>query len=123
MKRRPLVLVYMTAPDARCADLIAAALVAGHLAACVNVLPGMRSVYRWKGRIERADEVVLVAKTARSRLGALVSEVRKLHPYECPCVAALPLDGGHGPFLDWIDAETRPPRRSRAATAHRPKRR
>ena len=120
MKRRPLALVYMTAPDSRCANRIADALVAGHLAACVNLIPGMQSVYRWKGRIERADEVVLVAKTTRSRLNALVSEVRKLHPYECPCVAALTLVGGHAPFLDWIEAETRPARTSIRAARGRP---
>lgn len=111
------VLVYITAPDLRCARRLAEAIVGARLAACVNLLPGMQSIYRWKGRVERAKEVVLIAKSTARRFPLLVSEVRKLHPYECPCVVALPLTRGFAPYLQWIDRETRdgaatPPRRN-----------
>lgn len=100
-------LLYITCPDAAVAGRIAAAVVDERLAACANLLPGMRSVYRWRGQVEQADEVVLICKTTARRSAALVRRIKTLHPYEVPCIAVLPITGGHGPFLEWIAANSR----------------
>ncbi|NYZ11277.1 divalent-cation tolerance protein CutA [Azospirillum sp. RWY-5-1] len=98
--------VYMTAGTREEAERIGRALVEERLAACVNILPGMLSVYRWKGAVEQAEEVVLLAKTRRSNFTALAERVRALHSYEVPCIVELPLGQGDAPYLDWIAAET-----------------
>ena len=97
-----------TCPDAAVAARIAEALVDERLAACVNVLPGVESVYRWDGRVERAGEVLLVIKTVRARLDALTARVVELHPYECPEVVALDIAGGLPAYLAWIADATGP---------------
>jgi periplasmic divalent cation tolerance protein len=89
--------VLLTAPDATTAERIATALVEERLAACVNVVPGMRSTYRWEGAVQRDDELLLVAKTRADRLAALTARVCALHPYELPEVLALPAAGGAAP--------------------------
>lgn len=100
--------VYMTASDRDEADRIATALVEERLAACVNLLDGMRSVYRWQGRVERATETVLIAKTRAERFEALRRRVCELHSYDTPCIEAWPVAHGHPPFLAWVVAETAP---------------
>lgn len=100
------VFVYMTAGSLEEAERIGRALVEERLAACVNILPGMVSVYRWQGAVERAEEVVLIAKTRRSGFDALAERVRALHSYDVPCIVELPLGRGDAPYLDWIAAET-----------------
>jgi periplasmic divalent cation tolerance protein len=102
------IFVYVTAPDLDVAERIATAIVEEGLAACANLLPGMRSIYRWKGAVERADEIVLLLKTTPSRFDALEARVRELHPHETPCVVALPINRGSAPYLDWIVDETSP---------------
>ncbi|WP_337926341.1 divalent-cation tolerance protein CutA [Luteimonas saliphila] len=99
---------FCTCPDTGTAGRIADALVAERLAACVNILPGITSVYRWQDAVERADEVLLVAKTMRARLEALTACVVALHPYELPEVIAVDIAGGLPGYLDWLAAETRP---------------
>ena len=99
--------VFCTCPDEASADTIADALVADRLAACVNRLPGLRSVYRWQGAIERADEVLLVAKTTAARLEALTDRIRVLHPNELPEVIAFEVSGGLAAYLDWVAEQTR----------------
>ena len=99
-------LVYSACPDAEVARRIADALVGERLAACVSVLPGMASTYRWQGAVERAQEVLLVATTVAARREALQARLVELHPYELPEVlaveaAALP------DYLDWLALETR----------------
>ena len=84
------------------------ALVAERLAACVQVLPGMRSTYRWNGAIEQADEVLLIAKTRDDRLDALIARVRALHPHELPELVAVEAAGGLAPYLAWVTEQTRP---------------
>lgn len=102
---RPL-LCLATAPDRPVAERIARALVDERLAACVNILPGITSVYRWEGAVEAGDEVLLLAKTMPGRLEALVARVAQLHPFEVPEVIALDIRGGLPAYLQWIAAET-----------------
>ena len=97
-----------TCPDAATAARIAAALVDERLAACVNVLPGVESVYRWEGRVERASEVLLLIKSTRDRLQALTARVVELHPYELPELVAVDIAGGLPGYLAWIADATRP---------------
>lgn len=97
---------YVTCPGLAEARQIAEILVADRLAACGNILPGMRSVYRWRGEIHAAEEVVLILKTRNALTDRLVARVKALHPYECPCIAVLPVAGGNPDYLAWIAAET-----------------
>jgi periplasmic divalent cation tolerance protein len=76
------------------------------LAACANILPGVESIYRWKGKVERAREVLLVIKTAAARLRGLKREVRRLHSYELPELIALPIVSGSANYLKWIRENT-----------------
>ncbi len=101
-------LVYMTAGDENEARRIGHALIEARLAACVNVIPGMRSLYRWQGEVQDDREVVIIAKTRESLVDALIAKVKELHSYDCPCVVALPIHAGNPEFLDWIVAETEP---------------
>lgn len=95
-------IVLTTCPDADSAARLARALVEEKLAACVNVLPPMRSVYRWKGRIEEASEQLLVIKSAVAQFPALCDRLRALHPYELPEIVALPIRDGLPEYLAWI---------------------
>lgn len=101
------VLIYVTAPDAAVAERIGRTLVEEELAACANVLPGMRSVYRWQGRVESADEAVLILKTLAGRSGAVMERLRALHPYQEPCALVLPVSGGLPTYLAWVAAGVR----------------
>ena len=99
---------FCTCPDAEVAERIATTLVDERLAACVNLLPGITSVYRWQGTVERAGEVLILAKTTRESLAALAERIVALHPYELPEVVAVEAAGGLPAYLAWIAAETRP---------------
>ena len=94
--------VLVTAPDADVAARIARTLVGEGLAACGNIVPGIRSIYRWGGAIQDDVEVLLVLKTGRERVGALAARVKDLHPYELPEVIALPVVGGSEAYLAWV---------------------
>ncbi len=98
--------VYMTVGDQAEAERIGAALIDKRLAACVNIIPGMTSLYRWEGRVERGTECVVVAKTRAGQWTALEQAVKQLHSYDCPCIVALPIADGHLPFLQWVVDET-----------------
>ncbi len=98
--------VYVTAGDAAEARRIGRAAVEARLAACANVIAGMRSIYWWQGRLEETEEAVLILKTTEERLEALVARVKELHSYDCPCIEALAVMGGHRPFLEWVARET-----------------
>jgi len=102
-------LVITTLPDAASAHALAQALVEQRLAACVNVLAPCRSVYRWQGKVEDAEEVPLLIKTAAERYAALEAAIRAAHPYELPEIVAVPLAGGLPGYLAWVAAETTPP--------------
>lgn len=100
--------VLVTAPpDA--AEGIAQGLVADRLVACVNVLPGARSVYRWEGAVQTDDEALLVMKTTTAAYPALEAAIRERHPYDVPEVLALPVRAGLPAYLAWVDAEVSPP--------------
>lgn len=94
--------VLVTAPSAEKAAEIARAVVEERLAACGNVLPGVRSIYRWQGAVQEDAEVLLLLKTRRERFAALRDRILALHPYEVPEVIALPVEAGSQPYLDWI---------------------
>ena len=91
-----------TCPDPDTARRIADVLVEERLAACVSVLPGLRSVYRWQGAVEHADEVLLLIKTVRARLEPLSTRIAALHPHELPEVIAVEASGGLSAYLDWV---------------------
>jgi periplasmic divalent cation tolerance protein len=97
--------VLMTAGSQEEADQVAQALVTEMLAACVNVIPGVTSIYKWEGKVQRDQEWLLVAKSRRDVLDALVRRVQALHSYDVPEVIALPLVGGSEAYLRWIDRE------------------
>jgi periplasmic divalent cation tolerance protein len=99
--------VFITTPTADVAAQIARALVEERLAACGNVVPGLRSIYRWEGEIHDDAEALLILKTTRARFEALRERALALHPYEVPEVIALPIEAGSAPYLEWIAAETR----------------
>ena len=97
------VLVLSTVAQAEDAERIARALVERRVAACVNVVPGLTSFYRWKGALQRDDERLLLIKTRRDAFAALEQALRALHPYEVPEIVALPLEAGSAAYLAWID--------------------
>jgi periplasmic divalent cation tolerance protein len=99
--------VLTTMPDTEAAATLARTLVEERLAACVSILPGARSIYRWQGEVHDDPEAMLVIKTASNRSEALAARINDLHPYDLPEVLALPVMGGSVPYLDWIATETR----------------
>lgn len=98
------ILVFMTTPNGEEAARLAEILVVSHLAACVQILPGMESVYRWKGNVERQPEVLLIAKTVASKFEEFDRAVRALHSYETPEIVAVPITAGSAPYLEWLAA-------------------
>ncbi len=101
-----IVLIYVTIPDLGAAERLARAIVELRLAACANILPGMRSIYWWNEAMEEADEVVVLFKTKAALAAKLTDAVVAMHPYETPCVLHLPVSGGSDAFLSWISSET-----------------
>lgn len=89
------------------AERIAGALVDARLAACVNLVPGVVSIYRWKGAVERESETTLIIKTADDRVAALMAELRRLHPYEVPEMAVVDVAHVNDDYALWLIAETR----------------
>jgi len=96
-------LILCTCPDRETAEEIAAKLVESRLAACVNIVSGMTSIYRWQGKIEKDQEVLLLIKTARSRTADLSRALVELHPYDVQEVIALPIEHGHLPYIEWVE--------------------
>ena len=100
------IVVLITAAHREEAVRLAEMLVGAHLAACVQILPEMESVYRWQGKIERQPEILLIAKTTRAKFHELEREIRALHSYDTPEIVALPIVAGSQPYLDWLSAES-----------------
>lgn len=97
--------VLMTAPDLETGERIGTRLVEERLAACANIVPGAVSVFRWDGEVRREGEVLVILKTTEERLDALRERAVELHPYDVPEVLAIPIAGGHAPYLDWVRME------------------
>ena len=101
------IVVLMTAASREEANQIAEVLVSARLAACVQILPEIESVYRWQGEVKREKEILILAKTVASRFDELESKVRALHSYETPEILAVPVTGSSAPYLAWLLAELR----------------
>lgn len=99
-------IVLVTAPEESEAERMCGTLLEERLIACGNIVPGVRSLYRWDGRVRDENEVLLVMKTSVHRIEALVSRVPEIHPYEVPEVVVLGVDSGYRPYLDWVLEET-----------------
>ena len=106
--RMSVLICLTTCPDLDAAHRIAAALVDEPLAACVNIVPGIHSTYRWQGEVVREEEMLLILKTTPDRMEALRTRLPALHPYELPELLAVESANGLGAYLDWVRAETRP---------------
>jgi periplasmic divalent cation tolerance protein len=98
------IVVFITAAQSAEAARLADMLIGQRLAACVQVLPEIESVYRWRGQIERQKEVLLIAKTTKAKFDTLEREVRAIHSYETPEIVALPLTAGSAPYLEWLNS-------------------
>jgi periplasmic divalent cation tolerance protein len=103
----PVRVVLCTVPSEEIGVQIAQTLLAERLVACVNILPGVRSLYRYKGKLEDDSELMLVIKTTDDRVSTVIKRVPELHPYEVCEVIALDVSAGSQPYLDWIVGETR----------------
>ena len=101
----PVVFLYATAPDAETAASLARTLVEERLIVCGNVLPGVRSVYRWQGAVTEEAEAVLVCKTTAGNADAAAARLAELHPYDVPAVTQFDASGGWPPFLAWVAGE------------------
>ena len=100
------ILVISTFPDIEKARQIGTALVEKQLAACVNVIPSVESIYRWKGAVENASEVLAFIKTTRERYDELQGEIHNLHPFEVPEIIAVNIENGLPDYLQWIALST-----------------
>ncbi len=107
MSDAPLI-ALTTLPSAEVAAAVARTLVEEQLAACVNLVPGVRSIYRWQGAVVDDAEVLCLIKTTRDRVDALTARLVVLHPYEVPELVTLPIDGGFAPYLAWVLAAVAP---------------
>ncbi|MEJ7597540.1 MAG: divalent-cation tolerance protein CutA [Kofleriaceae bacterium] len=101
--------VLSTFKDAEAAAAVARTLVGEQLAACVNIVPQVRSIYHWEGAVHDDTEALAIIKTTRDRYDALSARLVELHDYSVPEVVALPVADGHAPYLAWLGAQTRSP--------------
>ena len=99
--------VYMTAGSLEEAKKISRELIEENLAACVNLLKNMTSMYKWEDKLEEGQVVVMIVKTRKTHMPKLIETVNRLHSYDCPCILELPIQGGNMDFLNWIMEETK----------------
>ena len=99
-------ILYVTCPSAEVGQQIAQTLVKQRLAACVHLLPSGLSIYEWQGTLEQTSEMGMLIKTTQAKADTAMQAIVAQHPYDCPCVLQLPVEGGHGPFLQWLDSQT-----------------
>lgn len=104
----PYRLVMTTIGTQEQAQALAEQLVNAHLAACVNILPRMQSIYRWQGKLEHGQEHLLLIKTRVERVDSVIDSIKANHPYELPEIIAVPIDGGFAPYLTWITEAVSP---------------
>jgi periplasmic divalent cation tolerance protein len=109
MTEKQILIVFSTCPDADTAARIGRALVEESLAACVNVVPGIRSIYAWKGEVHDEAEMLMMLKTTVNRFEDLRERLLALHPYEVPEVVAVGAAGGHDAYFRWVAESTRTP--------------
>jgi len=100
-------LIYITTGSMDEAKTIGKELVSGRLAACVNIIDNMNSMYWWDGKIQDDREVIIIAKTKESLVPELIEKVKSIHSYDCPCIVSLPISDGNKAFLEWVEKETR----------------
>jgi periplasmic divalent cation tolerance protein len=100
-------LIYITAGNKDEARTLGRELVESKLAACVNIIDNMNSMYVWQGEIQDDKEVILIAKTTEAKVPELLEKVKALHSYDCPCILNIPVSGGNKEFLDWIANEVK----------------
>ncbi len=103
------VFLYITADTPEEAASLGRTLVEERLAACVNILGGITSFYRWEGEVQQGEETALIAKTRAGLIAAATARIKSLHGYTCPCVVSLPIGGGNEDFIAWISQETNAP--------------
>jgi periplasmic divalent cation tolerance protein len=104
-------LIYTTFPSLDDAKRVGEALVAARLAACVNMFPGMISIFEWKGAREQANELAMIIKTRASLTEQVLKETKRLHPYELPALLVLPIEGGSDEYCGWIASQTQSQKR------------
>ena len=102
-----ILIVFITVPSQEEGERIGANLVESRLAACVNVIPQVSSIFRWQGKIEKENELLLVIKTTRDRMDELTSKIKELHSYDVPEILAVPVFAGSKDYIDWVQQETR----------------
>lgn len=100
------IVIFVTAKDGAQANKIAEKLVAEKLVACANIVPGVQSIFRWEGKVDRAQEVLLILKSRRRHFPAIVKSVQALHSYDVPEVIALPIIEGNKDYLNWLTKST-----------------
>jgi periplasmic divalent cation tolerance protein len=100
------VLLYSTFPSGEAAEAVAGVLVEQHLAACVNIIGPMTSIYRWEGKIARDSEVVMIIKTRAGLVDAAIDAVKSRHSYTNPALIVIPVEGGSAEYLGWLMSET-----------------
>ncbi|MGD9899403.1 MAG: divalent-cation tolerance protein CutA [Calditrichaceae bacterium] len=100
------IIVFCTVPSPEIADIIASKIVVNKLAACCNILPGIKSIYRWKGKIESSNELLLLIKSTENNFKRLESEISILHPYEVPEIISVPVQNGLSDYVEWIKQNT-----------------
>nr|ACN28985.1 unknown [Zea mays] len=103
----PSIVVYVTVPNREAGKKLSQSIISEKLAACVNIVPGIESVYWWEGKVQSDAEELLIIKTRESLLDALTAHVKANHEYDVPEVIALPITGGNTKYLEWIKNSTR----------------
>lgn len=102
-----IIFVYITCKNKEEAISIGKSLVIAKLAGCVNILENMTSIYEWKGQLEEANEVVLIAKTNESLFDEVVSHVKRIHSYSIPCILSIPIQNGNNEYIKWLESGLR----------------
>jgi periplasmic divalent cation tolerance protein len=100
------IVVFVTASSAKEAEKIASGIISAKLAACVNIVPNVKSIFTWKGKKESCKEALLIIKTKKDKFARLKEKVKKLHSYDTPEIISIPIQDGYKPYLDWIDEVT-----------------
>lgn len=101
------IVILITAQDKKEAEKIAKSLIAAKLAACVNIISGVKSLFRWQGKVEQAKEVLLIVKSRKEKFAKIAKLVKANHSYDVPEIIALPIASGFKPYLDWINESIR----------------